>query len=386
MSDAYIVEAVRTPIGRGKADGGLNGIHPVHLLAMTLEEVCKRAGVAKDQVQDIIAGCVSPTGEQGANISRLALLKAGFPVEVPGVQINRMCGSSQQAVHFASQAIAAGDMDLVIAAGVEMMGRVPMGSDWGVLTEAFLKDFPFQLASMGECAERIADKYDISRREMDEFSAESHRRAARAWENGWMDSQVFPVTVTTADGTHTVSKDEGFRAGADVEKMGQLRTPFRENGRVSAANASQISDGAGAVLVASGKKAEELGLKKRARIVARAVVGSDPYLTLDGPIPATQQALAKAGLTIADMDMIEINEAFACVVLAWMKEIQPPDKEKVNPNGGAIAIGHPLGATGAILMTKMVHELERTGKRYGLQTMCIGHGMATATIIERVEN
>lgn len=379
MSEAYIVEAVRTAIGRGRPDGALAPIHPVKLLAISLAEVCKRAGVDKAQVQDIIAGCVSPTGEQGANIARLGLLMAGFPVEVPGVQINRMCGSSQQAVHFCAQEILSGDMDLAIGAGIEMMGRQPMGSDWGVLNEDFLKDFPFELRSMGICAEDIADEWDLSRRELDEYSAQSHARAWNAIQKGYFKDQIVPITA----GGKVVDTDEGVRESIDVEKMATLKTPFKENGKVTAASASQISDGSAAVLVASARKCDELGLKKRAKIVARTVVGSDPRLTLTGPIPATQQVLAKAGLAIGDIDVIEINEAFASVVLAWAKDIKP-DMAKVNPNGGAIAHGHPLGATGAILMTKMIAELERTGGRYGLQTMCIGHGMATATIIERV--
>jgi acetyl-CoA acetyltransferase family protein len=273
-------------------------------------------------------------------------------------------------------------MDLVIGSGIEMTGTVPMGSDWGVLTEDFLSAFPYPLRPMGVCAEDIADEWGLSRRDLDEFSAKSHINAAKAWENGWYDSQVFPIEAK--DG-RTITKDEGFRANIDVEAMGNLKTPFKANGKVTAGSASQISDGAGAVLVASGAYADKHGLKKRARIVGRVVVGSDPRLTLSGPIPATQQVLAKTGLTAADIDVFEVNEAFASVVLAWAKEIKP-DMARVNPNGGAIALGHPLGATGAILMTKMVHELERTNKRYGLQTMCIGHGMATATIIERVGN
>lgn len=379
MSDAYIVEAVRTAIGRGRPDGALAPVHPVKLLAITLEEVCKRAGVDKAHVEDIIAGCVSPTGEQGANIARLGLLMAGFPVEVPGVQINRMCGSSQQAVHFCAQEILTGDMDLAIGAGIEMMGRQPMGSDWGVLTEDFLKDFPYELRSMGACAESIAEEWDISRREMDEYSAQSHAKAWNAIKNGWFKGQIVPVNA----GGKVVDTDEGVRESIDLEKMATLKTPFKENGRVTAAMASQISDGAAAVLVSSARKADELGLKKRVKIKCRVVVGSDPRLTLTGPIPATKKVLEKAGLSIHDMDMIEINEAFASVVLAWAKEIKP-DMAKVNPNGGAIAHGHPLGATGAILTTKIVHELERTGAKYALQTMCIGHGMATATIYERV--
>lgn len=383
MSDVFIVETVRTPVGRGKENGALHAIHPVDLLGRVLAEVCTRAGVEKGQIDDIIAGCVSPIGEQGANVPRLALLKAGFPFEVPGVQLNRMCGSSQQAVHFASQAIASGDMDLVIASGIEMMSRVPMGSDWGGLTEAFLADFPFPLRPMGICAEDIAEEWNLSREAMDAYSAESHQRAALATEAGAFKSQIMPMTVTVEGVTKVVDYDEGFRKNIELEKMASLKTIFKENGRITAGNASQISDGAAALLLASEGAIAKYGLKKRARIVARTVVGSDPRLTLTGPIPATQKILAKTGLTIADMDVIEINEAFACVVLAWAKEIQP-DMRKVNANGGAIATGHPLGATGAILMTKMVHELERSGGRYGLQTMCIGHGMATATIIERI--
>ncbi len=385
MSDTYIVEAVRTPIGRGREDGGLHPVHPVDLLAKVLNEVVERAGVKKEDVNDIVCGCVSPIREQGANIPRLALLKAGFPVEVPGVQLNRMCGSSQQAVHFASQAIAAGDMDLVIAAGIEMMGVVPMGSDWGGLTEEFLSAFPYDLQPMGICAERIAEKWGLSRRDLDEFSADSHRKAAAAREAGHFHGQIMPIEIDNGDTMVLVEQDEGIRPNPDVDKMGQLRPAFKEDGVITAANASQISDGAAAILVASGKKADELGLKKRARIVARAVVGSEPDLTLTGPIPATKKALEMAGLKMSDIDAVEINEAFASVVLSWAKELNP-DMATVNPNGGAIAMGHPLGATGAILMTKLVNELERTGKRYGLQTMCIGHGMATATIIERVDN
>lgn len=385
MSDVFIVEAVRTPVGRGKENGALHAIHPVDLLGRVLAEVCARAGVEKEQIDDIIAGCVSPIGEQGANVPRLALLKAGFPFEVPGVQLNRMCGSSQQAVHFASQAIASGDMDLVIASGIEMMSRVPMGSDWGGLTEEFLADFPFPLRPMGICAEDIAEEWNLSREALDAYSAESHQRAALATEAGAFKSQIMPMTVTVEGATKVVDYDEGFRKNIELEKMASLKTIFKENGRITAGNASQISDGAAALLLASEAAVARYGLKKRARIVARTVVGSDPRLTLTGPIPATQKILAKTGLSIGDMDVIEINEAFACVVLAWAKEIQP-NMSKVNANGGAIATGHPLGATGAILMTKMVHELERSGGRYGLQTMCIGHGMATATIIERVDS
>jgi acetyl-CoA acetyltransferase family protein len=381
MRDVYVVEAVRTPVGRGRDDGALHPVHPVDLLALTLAECVKRAGVNKANVEDIIAGCVTPMGKQGANIARLALLKAGFPIEVPGVQLNRMCGSGQQAVHFASQAIAAGDMELAIGSGVEMMGTVPMGSDWGVLDDEFLASYPYPLSPMGTCAEKLAEKWNITRKESDEFSANSHIKAANAIAQGYFKREIVPVEVKANGATKTVDTDEGVRANPNLEKMGTLNTIFKENGTVTAANASQISDGAGAVLVASAQKADALGLKKRAKIVARVVVGSDPDLTLSGPIPATQKILERANLKINDIDVIEINEAFASVVLAWARELKP-DMKRVNPNGGAIALGHPLGATGAILMTKLLHELERTGGRYGLQTMCIGHGMATATIIE----
>lgn len=381
MRDVFIVEAVRTPIGRGREDGALHSVHPVDLLAQTLNECVKRAGVKKGDIEDVISGCVTPMAKQGANIARLALLKAGFPIEVPGVQLNRMCGSGQQAVHFASQAISSGDMDLAIGGGIEMMGTVPMGSDWGVLDDEFLATYPYPLAPMGICAEKLAEKWNISRREADEFSANSHIKAAHAIAQGYFKREIMPVEVKSNGSTRIVDTDEGVRANPNLEKMGMLATVFKENGTVTAANASQISDGAGAVLLASGEKADQLGLKKRARIVARVVVGSDPDLTLTGPIPATRKVLERANMKIGDIDVIEINEAFATVVLAWAREIKP-DMARVNPNGGAIALGHPLGATGAILMTKLVHELERTGAKYGLQTMCIGHGMATATIIE----
>jgi len=384
MRDVFIVEAVRTPVGRGKPEGALRGIHPVKLLATVLESVCERAGVDKGLIEDIAVGCVSPVNEQGANIARLALLMGGFPVHVPGVQLNRMCGSGQQSVHFVSQAIAAGDMEIAIGGGVEMMGVVPMGSDWQVLSPEFLAEFPYELRSMGICAEDIAEKWGLSREELDAFSADSHKKAANAVKSGHFKDQIVPVTVPKEGGPQVVDTDEGWRDNVDLEQMATLRTPFKEGGRISAANASQISDGAAAILVASGEKADELGLKKRARIVARAVVGSDPHLTLTGPIPATQKVLKQAGMSMDEIDVFEVNEAFSSVVLAWAKELNP-DIAKVNPNGGAIALGHPLGATGTILMTRMLHELERSGKRFGLQTMCIGHGMATATIIERLD-
>jgi acetyl-CoA acetyltransferase family protein len=297
------------------------------------------------------------------------------------VTINRMCGSSQQAIHFAAQEILSGDMDVVIAGGIEMMSRVPLGSDWPT---QWPPDFPYPLVHQGMSAEMMAEKWHISREELDRFSFESHVRAAAATRRGDFAREIVPTLVTLTDGkSETMTIDEGIRFEPNLDKMGKLQPAFKPDGVVTAANSSQISDGAAAVLLMSADKAKELGLRPRARVVARVVVGSDPVLMLSGPIPATRQALDRAGLELDDIDAIEINEAFASVVLAWQKEIQP-DPARVNPNGGAIALGHPLGATGAILMTKLLHHLERTSGRYGLQTMCIGHGMATATIIERL--
>jgi acetyl-CoA acetyltransferase family protein len=381
--DVYIVGCVRTPIGRGYANGALHEAMPVELLAATLKEVVARAGVSPSAVEDVICGVVTPVKSQGANIPRLAALVAGFPVSVPGVQLNRMCGSGQQAVHFASQAIKSGDMDIVIAAGVEMMSVVPMASDWQ-LDERFSKIFPYKAMHQGVSAELISEKWKLTRDELDKISGQSHERAAEAQKKGYFKREIMPITVKKADGSSVVvDSDEGIRVPVDYAKMKTLKTPFKAGGLITPANASQISDGAAAVLLASGKKVKELGLKARARIVSTATVGSDPELMLTGPIPATQLALKKGGLNINQIDLFEINEAFASVVLAWMKDLKP-DPAKVNPNGGAIAMGHPLGASGAILMTKMVHELERAGGRYGLQTMCIGHGQATATIIENI--
>ena len=373
--DVFIVSAIRTPIGRGRPDGALHGFHPVHLLAQTLEACVQQAGVAKSLVDDIITGCVTPIGEQGACIGRVAALQAGFPIETPGVQINRFCGSGQQAVHFAAQAIAAGDMDIVIASGVEVMSRVPIGSD-ASFGEDFKNAFPYPIVHQGWSAELLASKWGLSRHDVDSYSAQSHARAHAAAQAGWTTPELMPIGGLTGD--------EGVRASIDLAKMATLQTVFKKDGVVTAGNASQISDGAAAILLASGAACEKLGLRKRARIMTRVVVGSDPELMLDGPIEATHRVLAKAGLTIDQMDAVEINEAFASVVLAWAKAHKLADLSRVNIQGGAIAHGHPLGATGAVLMTKLVNILERTGGRYGLQTMCEGFGMANATIIERV--
>ncbi len=377
MSEVYILSAVRTPIGVGKANGALAPLTPVELAAQVMREAVQRAGVDPDRVEDVIWGVVTPVGDQGANLARLAVLKAGFPVRVPAVSLNRMCGSGQQAVHFAAQAILSGDMDIVLAGGTEMMSHQALGSDW---PHEWPADFPYKLVHQGISAELMADKWGLDREALDDFAYESHLRAMRAIQNGYFEGQIMPVT--RPDG-QVVERDEGVRMPPDREKMARLKPVFKEDGVVTAGNSSQISDGAGAVLLGSERAVLRYNLSPRARLAARAVVGSDPTLMLDGPIPATRMALDRAGLRLEQIQAVEINEAFASVVLAWAKELGA-DLACVNPNGGAIAHGHPLGATGAILMTKLLHELERTGGRYGLQTMCIGHGMATATILERL--
>ena len=384
MPEAVIVEAVRTPTGR--KNGSLSGWHPVALGAFALKGLVERAGISPALLEDVVMGCVTQTSEQGGNIGRLAALHAGFPVDVPGVSLNRMCGSSQQAIHFASQAIAAGDMDVVIAAGVEHMTRVKMGSDWG--WDQTPPGFGYDLIPQGLSAELMAETWNLPRTALDQYAYESHLKAAEATKAGRFERETLPIEVrplgdTANGGNGLLTYDEGIRFEPDLEKMASLAPVFKEGGVVTAGNSSQISDGAAALLLTTPEKAAELGLRPRARIVSRVVAGSDPVLMLAGPIPATERALAKAGLTISDIDVIEITEAFASVILAWAREIEPP-MERVNPNGGAIALGHPLGATGAKLMTSLLHELERSEGRYGLQTMCIGHGMATATVIERL--
>ncbi len=377
MSEVYIISAVRSPVGLGKPNGALTPITPVDLTALVMQEALRRAGIEPAQVEDVVWGCVTPLGDQGANLARLAVLKAGFPVHVPAVTLNRMCGSSQQAVHFAAQAILAGDMDIAIAGGTEMMSHQPIGSDW---PKEWPADFPYELVHQGISAELMAEKYGLTRQELDDFGYQSHLKAMRAIQNGHFESQILPIQ--RPDGL-TVTTDEGVRMPPDREKMENLKPVFKPDGVITAGNASQISDGAAALVLASPQAVGRYNLLPIARLVARHATGSDPVLMLDGPIPATRQVLKRAGLSLDEIDVIEINEAFASVVLAWESELQP-DKARVNPNGGAIALGHPLGATGAILMTKLVHELQRTNGHYGLQTMCIGHGMATATVIERV--
>jgi len=385
MSDAVIVEAVRTAIGR--RNGKLSPVRPDDLLALTLREVVNRAGVDAAQVDDVVVGCVTQTGEQGLNIGRAAVLIAGFPVEVPGTTINRFCGSGQQAVNFAAQGVLSGAQDIVIGAGVESMSRVPMGSDAAGPGEGpvspKLTDL-FEIIPQGNSAEMIARKWGFSRDQLDEFAYQSHVKAGQAIQEGRFTREIFPVEVKQNGTSHQVETDEGVRIPPSREKMAQLKPSFQDDGVVTAGNSSQISDGAAAVLVMTAEKARALGLKPRARIVAQAIVGSEPTIMLTGPIPATAKVLKKAGLQLKDIDLFEVNEAFAPVVLAWQHETGA-DMEKVNYNGGAIALGHPLGASGARLITTLLHELERQDARYGLSTMCIGYGMGIATIIERVK-
>ncbi|MCP3030900.1 thiolase family protein [Halobacillus sp. A1] len=383
MNEVVIVEAVRTPVG--KRNGLLSEIRPDELLAKVLREVVDRISLDPKEVEDVIAGCVSQVGEQAGDVARIASLIAGYPKEVPGVTIDRQCGSSQQAVHFASQAIASGDMDVVVACGVESMSRVPMFSNMkGTKYSDRLTD-RFEIINQGLSAEKMADHWKLSRRELDEYAAASHEKALRAIEEERFDREIMHVEAKDKQGLPIMMKvDEGPRKGSTVETLAELKSVFEEQGVITAGNASQISDGASAVLLMSRQKAEALGLKPRFRIVSRAVVGSDPTFMLTGPIPATQKVLQKAGLSIDDIDLYEVNEAFAPVPLCWLKETGA-DPDKLNVNGGAIALGHPLGATGTKLLTTLIHELERSKARYGLQAVCEGMGMANATIIERLE-
>ena len=385
MPEPVILEAVRTPFAR--RGGAYRETHPDRLLAHALQGLTQRARIDPAKIEDVINGTVVQAGEQGANVGRLAVLLSGFPVHVPAVTLNRMCGSSQQALHFAAQAVAAGDVHFVIAGGVENMTRVPMFSDVGGGFEKLDPELHarYPLIHQGESAERIADKWRLSREEVDGFAAESHRRASLAAQ-ARRNHEILPTPAMSTEGKpFTLDRDDGIRETIDRAKMASLPTVFRSagNGVVTAGNSSQISDGASAVLVANREIALAEGFRPRARFRARVVIGDDPTLQLTGVIPATRKALERARLSITDLDWIEINEAFATVVLAWARECRP-DMNKVNPWGGAIAHGHPLGATGTGLLAKMLTGLEATGGRLGLQVMCIGHGMATATIIERI--
>jgi acetyl-CoA acyltransferase len=383
VGEPVIVDAVRTPIG--KREGLLRAVRPEVLYAKVLDALVARNGLAPELVDDVITGCVTQAGEQGMNVGRLAALCSSLGHRVPAVTLSRLCGSSQQAVHFAAQAIAAGDARVVIAGGVESMTRVPMFLDVGDLrTLSPAARSRYELVHQGESAERIAERYGISRRELDEFSYRSHLRAARATQEGAFRKHLVPVEGLDPEGRPVVvERDEGVRFEPSLERMLQLPPAFRPDGRVTAGNSSQISDGAAAVLVADSDFARAHGWRPRARFRARVVVAGDPTLQLMEVVPATRAALARAGLSLQDVDVIEVNEAFASVVLAWARELEP-DMDRVNPNGGAIAHGHPLGATGAVLMAKLVDELERRDGQFGLQVMCIGHGMATATVVERL--
>ncbi len=385
MPTAVIVDAVRTAVGR--RNGQLKDWHPVDLAAETLRALVARNDLDPALIEDVIMGCVMQVGEQSLNVARNAALAAGFPESVVGTTVDRQCGSSQQAAHFAAQSVMAGANDIVIAAGVEVMTRVPMGA-----SVQSGPGFPFGpklmeryaavggLVPQGISAELIADKWDLSREDLDAYSLQSHARAARALDEGRFENEILPVTG--ADGGQ-FTRDEGVRPDSSVEKLAGLKPAFKADGKVTAGNSSQISDGAAALLIMTEEKAAELGLRARARFHAFALAGVDPVTMLTGPIPATDKVLDRAKMKLSDIDLVEINEAFASVVLAWEKE-HHPDMSRVNVNGGAIALGHPLGCSGAKLMTTLLNELERTGGRFGLQTMCEGGGMANATIIERL--
>ena len=385
MREVVIVEAVRTPIGR--RNGMLKDVHPVVLGSMVLKEIVRRAGISPDQVDDVVFGCVSQVGEQSLNVGRNAWLTAGFPFTTPATTVDRQCGSSQQAIHFAANLISSGVCDITIAGGVESMSRVPMGSSAVSPGTPFPPELMelYDMVPQGISAELIARKYGISRKQMDEFGVRSHHLAHEATESGGFTSQIMPVEVSlNGNGHHGLfSKDEGIRAAASYDATAALQPAFNPDHSITAGNSSQISDGAAAILMMSLEKAKELGLRPRARIRAQAVVGTDPILMLEGPIPGTAAVLKKSGLELSSIDLFEVNEAFASVVLAWQKETGA-DMDKTNVNGGAIAVGHPLGASGAILMTRLLNELERRDLRYGLETMCCGGGLGTATIIDRV--
>jgi acetyl-CoA acyltransferase len=397
MATAVIVDAVRT--AQGRRNGKLSGWHPVDLAAETLRALAERNNLDPALVDDVIMGCVMQVGAQGVNVGRNAVLAAGFPESVPATTVDRQCGSSQQSAHFAAQGVIAGAYDVVIAAGVEVMSLVPMGAS--ILDMKF--GLPFGetvgqryadqggLVPQGISAELIADKWNLSREDLDAFGARSQQYAERATNEGRFQNEIIPVQAKPRDKEtgklietdELVTADEGIRPGTTAEGLANLKPAFKPDGKVTAGNSSQITDGAAAVLIMSEEKANELGLRPRARFHTFALAGVDPITMLTGPIPSTQKVLDKSGLSVDDIDLFEVNEAFASVVLAWEKELHP-DMERVNPNGGAIALGHPLGCSGARLMTTLLNELERTGGRYGLQTMCEGGGMANATIIERL--
>jgi acetyl-CoA acetyltransferase family protein len=382
--EVVIVEAARTPIGRGHSAKGIyRDVHPNELLGAAYGAVIERAGIEPGLVEDVVAGCVSQVGEQSNNIARNAWLQAGLPVETPASTVDRQCGSGQQAVSFAAGLIAAGVHDVMIGAGVEHMGRVPMGSN--VSDERLGTPFPkelmerYELIPQGLSAELIAKRWEIPRSEQDELGLRSHRLAARAADEGRFDREMIPMEIDGA----TIAADQGIRRDTSLEALAALKPAFKEDGTVTAGNSSQLSDGAAAVLLMAREKADELGLAPRARIFDATTLGVDPVMMLTGPIPATRKLLERNGMTIADLDLIEINEAFASVVCAWRRELEP-DMDKVNVNGGALALGHPLGSSGARLLTTLLHELERSDGELGLVTMCTAGGTGTGTILQRI--
>ena len=385
IKEAVIVDAVRTPLGR--RDGMLKSWHPVDLLGFTLRGLVARNKLDPAMIDDVIAGCVGQVGEQSLNVARNAVLAAGFPESVPATTVDRQCGSSQQAVHFAAQGVLAGSYDIAIACGVESMTRVPMGASTAgpgkPFGPAMMHRYNNVHFNQGISAEMLAEKYQLTREYLDQYSLESHRRAAHATDQGYFCREILPLEIQTELGPITVTRDEGIRPDTTLEKMATLKTVFKPDGVVTAANTSQITDGAAAVLIMERSRAEKLGLRPMARFVEFALAAEDPVLMLGAPIPATRKILERTGLKFENIDRTEINEAFASVVLAWQRETKA-DLSTVNVNGGAIALGHPLGASGARLMATLVHELERCDGRYGLLTMCEGGGMANATIIERV--
>ena len=384
MRETVIVEAVRTPVG--KRNGGLSGMHAADLSAIVLNELLERVGVGPEIIDDVIWGCVSQVGDQSSNVGRYAVLAAGWPESIPGTTVNRACGSSQQALDFAVQAVMSGQQDVVVAGGVEVMSRVPLGAaratgmPYGPKVLARYDDFSF---NQGLSAEMIAKKWGFSRTQLDEYSVQSHERAAAAQDSGAFTDQIVPVFTDDQTAGNVIVADEGVRRGTTVEKLAALKPAFVDDGMIHAGNSSQISDGAAALLVTTSEMAVGLGLTPLVRYRAGAVTGADPVLMLTGPIPATEKVLSKAGVPLSDVGIFEVNEAFAPVPMAWMAETGA-DPDRVNPLGGAIALGHPLGASGAVLMTRMAHHMRDNGIRYGLQTMCEGGGTANATLVELI--
>ena len=383
MAEAVIVEAVRSPVG--KRNGGLSGVHAADLSAQVLNALVHKAGIDPGLVDDVIWGCVMQAGEQALDIARTAVLTAGWPETVPGVTVDRQCGSSQQSIHFAAAGVVAGHYDIVVAGGVESMSRTPMGSSLAnggrPFSQTFLDRYHGQIPNQGIGAEMIAEQWGFDRTAVDEFSLGSHEKAAAAQDSGAFDDQIAAIKVTDGSESSAVLKDEGIRRGTPIEKMAQLKPAFKEDGVIHAGNSSQISDGSAALLFMSAEKAKELKLNPIAKVHTAVLAGADPVIMLTAPIPATQKALKRSGLSLDDIGVFEVNEAFAPVPLAWLKDIGA-DEKRLNPNGGAIALGHPLGGSGARIMTTLLYHMRDKGIRYGLQTMCEGGGQANATIVE----